>query len=128
MDDNIASENVIIIYNFESKGSPQLATGTGQGLFCVGPSTERAKAEQSKGTGRKPWGRVMADGPSDSLKGHVQGDYFGPRAIILARGQKMTKPTRYLLYTIQQGRLYLYVHLVRDIFVYSVIVYNRYKA
>ena len=71
MDDNIASENVI--YNFESKGSPQLATGTGQGLFCVGPSTERAKAEQSKGTGRKPWGRVMADGPSDSLKGHVQG-------------------------------------------------------
>ena len=71
MDDNLASENVI--YNFESRGSPQLATGTGLGLLCVGPSAEQAKAEQSKGTGRKLWGRVMAVGPNDSLRGHGQG-------------------------------------------------------
>ena len=85
MDDNLASENVI--YNFESKGSPQLATGTGLGLLCVGPSAERAKAEQSKGTGRKPWGRVMAVGPSDSLKGHGQGmDRSGYRqGIVMGR-------------------------------------------
>ena len=74
MDDNLASENAI--YNFESKGSPQLATGT-----CV------------------PWAIILARGRLFWPAGKNMcptGDYFGPRAIILARGRKMTKPTQRL--------------------------------